>query len=567
MLQRSTLSGDWFDVRARDLEFYERVSPTVGGTKLLIPPPTLTPDERQQRRLAFRNERFLYRSSCAISGKPIISVYSPDKPFKVCSLEAWRDVDNEQFGRPYNFSRPFFEQFAELYRDTYKACLIQSGEMLNSEYAQFAGWLKNCYLVFDIGKSEDCLYCAILSYCKDCLDCFQCHECELCFDSVQLYQCYQLFYSRYCRNCNLSAFLSDCIGCNHCLCSTNLRNKEYYVANEYVGKVRFEQLWRELFSSHFSTICEMEQQFQAILAQSPHRASRLINCENATGSDLERCENTFDSYNCWESKDCSYIYDMFKGTRDCYDISTFGENINYCYELSGCGAKLDSGEVSNCFFSTYIYYGGFNILYSVSCHENSENLFGCCDVRKKSYAILNKQYTQQEYENLVPKIVEQMRNTGEWGEFFPMRISPFGYNESLAHEYFPLDPQGAQKVSARWSDYEAPAPETEEVIPASALVDQFTGNDPRMLRSAIECLDSKKPFRVLKRELDFYTWHGLPLPRYHPERRHLKRLTQLNPRKLSFRRCARCNEEISSIFSTERGERIFCERCFLQETN
>jgi|GEM_PF-1900695 hypothetical protein len=36
-----------------------------------------------------------------------------------------------------------------------------------------------------------------------------------------------------------------------------------------------------------------------------------------------------------------------------------------------------------------------------------------------------------------------MQETGEWGEFFDPSLSHFGYNESLAHEYFPLSYQEA----------------------------------------------------------------------------------------------------------------------------
>jgi hypothetical protein len=28
---------------------------------------------------------------------------------------------------------------------------------------------------------------------------------------------------------------------------------------------------------------------------------------------------------------------------------------------------------------------------------------------------------------------------GEWGEFFPSHVSPFGYNETVAMEYYPVD--------------------------------------------------------------------------------------------------------------------------------
>jgi hypothetical protein len=31
-----------------------------------------------------------------------------------------------------------------------------------------------------------------------------------------------------------------------------------------------------------------------------------------------------------------------------------------------------------------------------------------------------------------------MKSTGEWGEFFPLALSPFGYNETVAQDYFPI---------------------------------------------------------------------------------------------------------------------------------
>jgi len=40
----------------------------------------------------------------------------------------------------------------------------------------------------------------------------------------------------------------------------------------------------------------------------------------------------------------------------------------------------------------------------------------------------------------VPKIIEHMQKMGEWGEFFPSSLSPFGYNETVAEEYYPINP-------------------------------------------------------------------------------------------------------------------------------
>jgi hypothetical protein len=50
---------------------------------------------------------------------------------------------------------------------------------------------------------------------------------------------------------------------------------------------------------------------------------------------------------------------------------------------------------------------------------------------------LNKKYSKEDYETLLPKIIDHMKKTGEWGEFFPMEISPFKYEETKAVDYFP----------------------------------------------------------------------------------------------------------------------------------
>jgi hypothetical protein len=38
-----------------------------------------------------------------------------------------------------------------------------------------------------------------------------------------------------------------------------------------------------------------------------------------------------------------------------------------------------------------------------------------------------------------------MKQTGEWGEFFDTSLSPFGYNETVANEYYPLSEEEATK--------------------------------------------------------------------------------------------------------------------------
>ena len=58
------VSGQSFAIFKSDLEFYDKISPVFNGKKYLIPTPRLCPEERQRRRLMFRNERKLYRRNC-----------------------------------------------------------------------------------------------------------------------------------------------------------------------------------------------------------------------------------------------------------------------------------------------------------------------------------------------------------------------------------------------------------------------------------------------------------------------------------------------------------------------
>ena len=42
------------------------------------------------------------------------------------------------------------------------------------------------------------------------------------------------------------------------------------------------------------------------------------------------------------------------------------------------------------------------------------------------------------------------------GEFFPANISPFGYNETIANDYWPLSEQDATAQGFKWKDPEPP---------------------------------------------------------------------------------------------------------------
>jgi len=105
-----------FEITQADLDFYNKISPTFAGEKFQIPTPKLCPDCRQKRRMSFRNERNLYRRTCDASGKQIISMYNPECGYKVYDQKIWRSDswDPMSYGRDFDFTRSFTEQFGEL---------------------------------------------------------------------------------------------------------------------------------------------------------------------------------------------------------------------------------------------------------------------------------------------------------------------------------------------------------------------------------------------------------------------------------------------------------------------
>jgi hypothetical protein len=113
------VSGAEFPIYQSDMEFYDKISPTFGGEKYQIPTPTICPEERQRRRLLFRNERKLYKRKCDASGKDIISIYSPDKPYKVYDQKFWRSDEWNplDYGRDFDFEKSFMQQFNSLLKD------------------------------------------------------------------------------------------------------------------------------------------------------------------------------------------------------------------------------------------------------------------------------------------------------------------------------------------------------------------------------------------------------------------------------------------------------------------
>lgn len=550
-----------FTVTDADRAFYSKLSPSFSGKKVPIPPPTLCPDCRMQRRLSWRNERALYWRNCEATGKRILSVFVPHGPYTVYDNDYWHgDQWNAlDYGREFDFSRSFFEQFDELLKVVPQLARSAVGNQ-NCEYVNQCGWCKNCYLIFEAEENEDCYHCGYLYDSKTCLDDLMCYQSELCFDCINIQNCYGLSSCQNCDNCSDSSFLKNCIGCKRCFGCVNMTNKEYCFFNEQLSKEEYEKKLIDVDLSDYTQYQQWKQKAQEFALQFPHKYMTGVNNEDSTGDYLrntQRCHHCFDVHN---SQDCAYV-SYARNVNNVHDMTTFGakEGASFCYEVHEIG-----DGVRNLLFCDQVWDNAENLMYSKLCGRGCHDLFACVSMKRHQYCILNKQYSQEEYEELVPRIIDHMRETGEWGEFFPVRISPFAYNETIAIQFFPMTKEKVLERGWKWSDYEEAPPEVEKVIPADRLPNKTSDVPDDILNWAIQCEVSNKLFRLVPQELRYYRQQGLPIPRRHPNQRHEDRLALRNPWKLWDRTCDQCQTSIQTSYDPLRPEKVYCETCFQQ---
>nr|MDD3720588.1 hypothetical protein [Candidatus Gracilibacteria bacterium] len=530
-----------------------------GKVRYLIPSPTLCPDCRFQNRQSFLNCRNLYKRTCDYSKKEIISNYSPDKPYKVYDPKIWFSDKSDSiiYGKDFDFSRNFFEQYNDLFKIVPRMALDQGINMNNSSFNNYADFLKDCYMCIHAINDVNCYYDYSIFESIDCIDCYGSYENKNCYECISCKQSYNLFYCNLCNNCNDSYFLKSCIGCKNCIFCTNLISQEYCILNKQLSKEEYNIEKEKFLNELKKNKQNLQKNFIEFLGKNIAKYASITNSENCTGDNImgsKNCKKCFSSNN---SENVAYSF-MTDKAINCYDCDSNNNLENSYYSL------ISGASAYNCHFCIAGWDNCKNLLYSDYCFFCS-NCFGCIGLKNKSYCILNKQYTKEQYETLVPKIIEHMISTQEWGEFFPSSISPFGYNETVAEEYLPLSKAEALKSGFKWSDYEQPFPKVDKIIPASKLPNDIFSIPDDILNRAIECEITKKPFRLIKQELEFYRKHNLPIPKRHPDQRHLDRMSLRNPRKLFDRKCYKCGKNIKTTYSPDRNEIVYCEECYNKE--
>ena len=343
----------------------------------------------------------------------------------------------------------------------------------------------------------------------------------------------------------------DCNGCNDCFGSVGLRNKQYYIANKPYSKEEYFEKLKSFQLGKWSSVQKLWKDFNDFRLQFPHRSNWNLNVEHSVGNHLRNTKNTYHCFDAFELEDCAYSSWFFRA-KDLYDQYGIGDS-ELAYE--GIGNE----EVNRCLFSCFVTNCN-EVEYSDYCFS-SHDLFGCAGVRNGEFMILNKRYEEKEFRALKKRLIEHMKSTGEYGEFFPIALSPFGYNETIALEKFPLTEAVAREHGYAWKKKDLKEYQPQTYVPADDINDE----KDEVTKALLACEDCGRNYRVLNQDLVFYRKYQVPVPRHCVFCRHNQRMSLRMRYELNERTCEKCGKAIQTPYRESDPEKVYCEECYRAE--
>ena len=413
--------------------------------------------------------------------------------------------------KSYNFSKSFFENFRELFKSIRMPDMIQFLENENSEYSDVVVWCKNNYLSNVTTNSENILYS------------FSIKESENIFNSVAIWKhsanvyysswinnSFKVFYSRYIINSNNIWFSSNLVWCSECIFCNNLENQKYCINNKKLEKIEFQK-----------------QKFEILKNKSDFYKNYLKLNKKSWSFSSQNCEWNFILN--WEGVEKWYFVTDTKNWKNLMFFGWDSEN-EFDYNTFTWWSWKNTHLYSNMWcwmWNEHIYNSAHipywnNIFYSYFV-TNCSFCIWCIWLKNKSYCILNKQYSKEDWEIKVNEIFGNMEKDWTLWDFFPAKLNPFYFNDTVAGLIWGFKKEEIISEWFMWRDEEIKVdiPDKNSVISISDL-DDFEAFDsswnwkinPEILKKVIKD-EHWNYYRIVKMEYDFLVKHSLPLPRLH----------------------------------------------------
>jgi len=532
------------------------------------------------RRLAYGNAWGVHFRNCDKCDKKTLTMYRPENPIKVFCDPCWwaDDWDGTEYAMEYDPSRNFFEQWRGLQLSTphfAKDALYMT--LKNCEYTNAIAYSKNCYMSFWADYCENVYYSGLLNTAKDSVDLFRVYKSELCYESVGLGSCSKTHFSNDCNDCVEVWFSRNCYGCINCVGCVNMRGKSYMIFNKKYSREEYFEKLKELKldtrSGLMSTMREAIKLGQSLPYREYTGNAQNLNVSGDYVFESKNAKECYEVIGCEDSKYCQFI--SVPKVTNCMDYYGWGNGASLIYECATSGE-----DIQNLKFSFGMFGSGIDSEY---CGHviGSKNNFGCVNLKRKKYCILNKEYSKEEYEKLRTQIIEDMKNnpytdslgrTYSYGEFFPPEFSGFPYNDSNANKFLEKTKDEAVREGYSWAD--DVVKEYQKTISGEDLPESIIDTTEEILKEIIECVSCKGGYRITSGEFNLYKRLNMPVPSNCPKCREKRRFSLVNkPYKNSKQtlgeasNCAKCEKEITTLYDPKDGKIIYCEKCYQQEVS
>ncbi len=285
-----------FEIDAQDFAFYE---------KMKVPPPTFCPECRLQKRMAWRNERTLYKRSCSLCGKQMIAIYPPDAKFPVYCRSCWfsDNWDSLKYGRNYDFSKPFFSQFKRLLNDVPRVAL-QVDKCVDCEYTNQIVNCKSCYLNFSANGDENCNYMYRVNFSKNVHDSFVVFQSENCYETIESDLSSSLRFSQNIGGCLNAMFCFDLAGCQDCFMTSNKRRASHVFKGEQLSREKYTNWMKEIDFGSYEKLQQYKTEFKKLKENSLNKFAGLKNVSNFSGNFVRDAKNSFHCFNGVNLENC-----------------------------------------------------------------------------------------------------------------------------------------------------------------------------------------------------------------------------------------------------------------------
>lgn len=541
-----------FTIESEDFKFYEKIK---------VPPPTFCPLCRKKRRFGqlMRVPKF-FKKKCSVSGhnEEVITIFPPDSPHKIYDFDYYQSDswDPISFGRKIDPDKSFFEQFKKFFFDMPHTPLERDPSSVNCEYTLGGRGGKNNYYASMTYQTADSQYCIDARFSREVFDCTLINNCEICYEMVGSDKCNKCVFVDYSESCIDSSFLYDCKNCFNCYFSYNLRNKSYVFKNEQLTKEEYEKRIKEINFQDRNELEKIKIDFSIFLQNALRRSTHNTNIINSIGDSLHNAKNCFFAFRGKDAQNLRYC-DAFHSSKDSMDVLNLAEGEN----------NYDSVIIygSNNKFSMYCR----NIEsceYCIEC-RNCTSCFGCIGLKNKKYFIFNKPFSREEYIQKINEIKTKMLERKEYGFLFPLQMGLMPYQSSFGQIYFPINVNEAEKKNIPWYFEINTEFSKEEALRKEDLPTNSSKTTDDILNRIIICEKSGRPFRLTRKELDFYRRMNLPIPTKAPWQRMQERMERDHGLILYPFLCPKCKENTWSIYSREEQKKykIYCEKCYLKE--